>query len=160
MNVKRRGEVGGLGSGWRLQSNFTTALCCSASWATRWRAVNKSRTQTSFDRELSSWRSNVSETPHMSSGRTFAGWAPCLYLLIFSIDIHFLGADGIVDVVNVVFSAVVKDVLVLLPESHRRRNSSRSVRTSHFYQLQGGSGLFPPFSKELLGETPAFPRLN
>lgn len=40
----------------------------------------------------------------------------CAYLFIFSIDIHFLGADGLVDVVDVVFSAVVKDVLIFFPE--------------------------------------------
>lgn len=34
-----------------------------------------------------------------------------------SIDIHFLGADGLADVVDVIFSAVIKDVLILFPES-------------------------------------------
>lgn len=39
-----------------------------------------------------------------------------VYLFIFSVDVHLLGADGVVDVVNVIFSTVVEDVFVLLPE--------------------------------------------
>lgn len=58
----------------------------------------------------------------------------CTYLFIFSIDIHCLGADGLADVVDVIFSAVVKDVLVLFPESDtkqkkRERKTGRESRT-------------------------------
>lgn len=41
------------------------------------------------------------------------------YLFIFNIDVHFLGADGLADVVDVIFSAVIKYVFILFPESHR-----------------------------------------
>lgn len=40
----------------------------------------------------------------------------CSYLFIFNIDVHFLGDDGLADVVDVIFSAVVKDVFILFPE--------------------------------------------
>lgn len=40
-----------------------------------------------------------------------------LYLFVFGIDIQFLRADGIPDVLDVIFSAVIKDVLVLFPEN-------------------------------------------
>lgn len=41
-----------------------------------------------------------------------------LYLFVFSIDIQFLGADGLPDVFYVIFSAVIKDVLIFFPESN------------------------------------------
>lgn len=47
----------------------------------------------------------------------------CTYLFIFNIDVHFLGADGLADVVDVIFSAVIKYVFVLFPESERNRLS-------------------------------------
>lgn len=49
----------------------------------------------------------------------------CSYLFIFSIDIHFLGADGLGDVVDVIFSAVIKDVLILFPESDTETETER-----------------------------------
>lgn len=79
---------------------------------------------------------------HMASVRfhlTYQGALFCSYLFIFSIDIHCLGADGLADVVDVVFSAVVKDVLVLFPESdtedRERQRESRTVSQSFFWHI-------------------------
>lgn len=47
------------------------------------------------------------------------------YLFVFSIDVHCLGADGLADVVDVVFSAVVKDVFILFPKSDREIETER-----------------------------------
>lgn len=49
----------------------------------------------------------------------------CSYLFIFSIDVHFLGADGLGDVVDVIFSAVIKDVFILFPESDAETETER-----------------------------------
>lgn len=46
-----------------------------------------------------------------------------------SIDIHFLGADGLADVVDVIFSAVIKDVLILFPESDTEIETERGRET-------------------------------
>ena len=57
-----------------------------------------------------------------------------LYLFIFSIDVHFLGADGLADVVDVIFSAVVKDVLILFPESNsekKKKNSKKEAQSAN-----------------------------
>lgn len=59
----------------------------------------------------------LSHTSSTVSLDIFLGSAFCSYLFVFSIDVHFLGADGLADVVDVIFSAVVKDVLILFPES-------------------------------------------
>lgn len=39
------------------------------------------------------------------------------YLFVFSIDVNFLGADGLADTVDVILPAVIEDVLILFPES-------------------------------------------
>lgn len=39
------------------------------------------------------------------------------YLFVFSVDVDFLGADGLADAVDVILSAVIEDVLILFPES-------------------------------------------
>lgn len=39
------------------------------------------------------------------------------YLFVFSVDVNFLGADGLADVVDVVLSAVIEDVLIFFPEN-------------------------------------------
>lgn len=39
------------------------------------------------------------------------------YLFVFSIDVNFLGADGLADAVDVILPAVIEDVLILFPES-------------------------------------------
>lgn len=61
------------------------------------------------------------------------------YLFIFSIDVHFLGADGLADVLDVIFSAVIKDVLILFPESdteienkERERERNKGPKSASF----------------------------
>lgn len=39
------------------------------------------------------------------------------YLFVFSIDVNFLGADGLADAVDAILPAVIEDVLILFPES-------------------------------------------
>lgn len=51
----------------------------------------------------------------------------CKYLFVFNIDVHFLGADGLADVVDVIFSAVIKYVFILFPDSHRNRREKREM---------------------------------
>lgn len=55
---------------------------------------------------------------HLAESNVTYFWAVlCWYLFVFSIDINSLGADGLADVVDVIFSAVIEDVLILFPES-------------------------------------------
>lgn len=54
----------------------------------------------------------------------------CRYLFIFSIDVHFLGADGFADVLDVIFSAVIKYVFVLFPGRHRDMKGEMLMVTS------------------------------
>lgn len=87
------------------------------------------------------------------TGRVWALF--CSYLFIFSIDIHFLGADGLGDVVDVIFSAVIEDVLILFPESDTetetegwREAGDGSVNLFFFFFF-----LEPPRSVQVLGRT-------
>lgn len=57
----------------------------------------------------------------------------CSYLFIFSIDIRFLGTDGLADVVDIIFSAVIKDVLVFLPGSDREMERKRKMSQSTLF---------------------------
>lgn len=52
------------------------------------------------------------------------------YLFIFNIDVHFLEADGLADVVDVIFSAVIKYVFILFPERHRNRQKKEMLAIS------------------------------
>lgn len=56
------------------------------------------------------------------------------YLFIFCIDIHFLGADGLPDIFNVIFSTVVKDVLIFFPEKQNRRKTALSFSDKYKYE--------------------------
>lgn len=52
-----------------------------------------------------------------------------MYLFVFSIGIQFLGADGLPDVVYVIFSAVIKDVLIFFPESNTGRRTDKKAQS-------------------------------
>lgn len=47
------------------------------------------------------------------------------YLFVFSVDVNFLGADGLADVVDVVLPAVIEDVFILFPESDKAKTKTK-----------------------------------
>lgn len=57
------------------------------------------------------------------------------YLFVFSIDVNFLRADGLADVVDVVLSAVIEDVLILFPESGGEKKRTKRQNVNGFFLL-------------------------
>lgn len=57
------------------------------------------------------------------------------YLLVSSVDVNFLGADGLTDVVDVVLSAVIEDVLILFPESGRAKKKKKRQNVNCFVDM-------------------------